>query len=179
MTAYEGADMSQPVWFQRFLGLFLAVVVVLASSEMTAAEPSADEQFEALGERCLDEFPALSPVWATLLGDHRFDGQLGQVGPEARSREGAFYRRYLDELSRIPRESLSRANQVDAALLEHQLRFDLWQLEQLREWAWNPLLYTRLSGSAIYGLMARDFAPLRQRLNHAAKRLERFPRLLK
>ena len=179
MTAYEGADMSQPVLFQRFLGLFLAVVVALASPEMTAAAPSADEQFEALGERYLDEFPALSPVWATLLGDHRFDGQLGQVGPEARSREGAFYRRFLDELSRIPRESLSRANQVDAALLDHQLRFDLWQLEQLREWAWNPLLYTRLSGSAIYGLMARDFAPLSQRLNHAAKRLEWFPRLLK
>ena len=179
MTAHEGADPSQPVLFQRFLGLFLAVVVALASPEMTAAVPSADEQFEALGERYLDEFPALSPVWATLLGDHRFDGQLGQVGPEARRREGACYRRFLDELSRIPRESLSRANQVDAALLDHQLRFDLWQLEQLREWAWNPLLYTKLSGSAIYGLMARDFAPLGQRLNHAAKRLERFPRLLK
>ena len=51
MTAHEGADMSQPVLFQRFLGLFLAVVVALASPEMTAAAPSADEQFEALGER--------------------------------------------------------------------------------------------------------------------------------
>ena len=178
MTARGSADVTQPGWFPRFLRPPLRVIVVLASVAMTTAAQSVDEQFEELGKRYVDEFPALSPVSATLLGDHRFDGKLGEVGPEPRHREAVFSRRYLEELSRIPRESLSRANQVDLTLLEHELRYGLWQLEELREWAWNPLLYTRLAGSAIYGLMARDFAPLRQRLNSAAMRLEQFPRLL-
>ncbi len=174
MTVRDSAATTQAAWFQRMLGL----VVALASVAAAAAAPAADQQFEQLSERYLDEFPALSPVSATRLGDHRFDGKLAEVGEQARRQEAAFYQRYLDELSRIQRDQLSRANQVDATLLEHQLRADLWQLEELREWAWNPLVYTRLTGSAIYGLMARDFAPLRERLNSAAMRLEQFPRLL-
>jgi hypothetical protein len=39
------------------------------------------------------------------------------------------------------------------------------------------LTYTSLSGGAIYGLMAREFAPLEKRLGHVADRLEQFPRL--
>ena len=175
MTVRDSAATTQAAWLRRFLRL----IVALTSVVVTAAAPNADQQFEQLSERYLDEFPALSPVSATRLGDHRFDGKLAEVGPEARSREAAFYRRYLDQLSQIPRDSLSRANQVDATLLEHQLRADLWQLEELREWAWNPLVYIRLTGSAIYGLLAREFAPLRERLNSAAMRLEQFPRLLR
>ena len=54
----------------------------------------------------------------------------------------------------------------------------LWRLETLQEWAWNPLVYTELTGGSIYGLMAREFAPRPQRLAHVADRLEQFPRLL-
>jgi uncharacterized protein (DUF885 family) len=36
-----------------------------------------------------------------------------------------------------------------------------------------------LSGGAIYSLMARDFAPLQNRLQHVADRLEQFPRLFR
>ena len=174
MNQRKSADVAKLVCLPRLLG-FIFLLIAVAS----AAPPAADPRFEALSKRYLNEFPALSPVSATLLGDHRFDGKLDEIGPEARQREAAFSQRYLDELSQIPRGSLSRANQVDAKLLEHQLRDGLWQLNELREWEWNPLLYTRLTGSAIYGLMARDFAPLRQRLNNAAMRLEQFPRLLR
>ena len=177
MTTRNSADLTQPLCVGTLSAKLLIVVVVFASVAVPAP-PTVDHQFEALAKRYLDEFPALAPVTATLLGDHRFDGKLGEVGPEARGREATFSRRYLDELTAIPRASLSRANQVDAKLLEHQLRDGLWQLHELREWEWNPLIYTRLTGSALYGLMARDFAPLRQRLNNAAMRLERFPRLL-
>jgi uncharacterized protein (DUF885 family) len=73
---------------------------------------------------------------------------------------------------------LSRANQVDADLLLNEIESRLWQLESLQEWAWNPLIYVDLSGSAIYSLMARDFAPLPERLASAASRLEQMPRFL-
>ena len=48
--------------------------------------------------------------------------------------------------------------------------------EVLQPWASNPLTYTSLTGSAVYGLMAREFAPLERRLESAAERLEQFPR---
>ena len=137
----------------------------------------ADTRFEDLAARYIKEFPALSPVGATWLGDHRFDGELDQVSPEARAAEAAFLRAFLDALTAIPRGELSRANQVDHALLENRLRAALWELLEHREWSWNPLAYTRLSGGAIYSLVAREFAPLPERLSHLADRLEQFPRL--
>lgn len=156
------------------VGLF--AVTLFSSSAATGAK--ADEQFEKLAARFVDVYPALGPVGATQLGDHRFDGRLDDVSAKARDREAAFYRESLEQLSRIDRSGLSRANQIDAELLRHHLESGLWQLTELEEWAWNPLVYTNLAGGSIYGLMAREFAPLPQRLENVAARLEELPRLL-
>jgi len=136
-----------------------------------------DEEWEVLAARFVDEMPAFSPVGATGMGDHRFDGDLDQVSALARAAQGEFIRSYQAELAKIDRQKLSRANQVDYALLEHELESSLWTLEELQPWAWNPLTYTQLAGGAIYSLMAREFAPLEERLLHVTDRLEQFPRL--
>jgi uncharacterized protein (DUF885 family) len=154
-------------------------MILLVSVLIVAQGDSAmDKTFEELGKRYVQEFPEFSPVGATQLGDHRFDGKLDEISPNERDRAKAFYRKFLSELAAIDRAKLSRAHQVDYALLHHSLRADLWRLEKLQDWAWNPLLYTELAGSAVYGLMAREFAPLPDRLGHIADRLEQFPRLL-
>jgi len=157
----------------------LVVLSHISAPVTTSAETSLDGQFEQLAARYVDEFPALSPVSATSLGDHRFDSQLDEVSEEARAHERKHCRKYLEHLRKIDRGRLSRANQVDYALLEHKLEGTLWRLETLQEWAWNPTAYTGLSGGAVYSLMARNFAPLKKRLAHVADRLEQFPRLFR
>jgi len=127
----------------------------------------------------MDEYPALSPVGATGLGDHRFDHRLDEVSGAARAEKRGFCTEALEELQRIDPAQLSRAHQVDYVLLKHDLEASLWSLQVLQEWAWNPLVYTRLSGGAIYSLMSRDFAPLPERLEHVADRLQQFPRLFR
>jgi uncharacterized protein (DUF885 family) len=159
---------------QTFLILCAAVAFQAAP-----ADSSMDRRFEEIGDRYVAEFPALSPVSATLLGDHRFDGKLDQVSAASRAERAAFCQKYLRQLDGIDTAKLSRANQIDRALLVHHLRASLWRLERLQEWAWNPLGYTRLAGDAVYGLMAREFAPLDQRLGHVADRLDEFPRLFR
>jgi len=159
----------------------LMAMVCLAACSLTRsglpAQGSMDQRFESLGDRYIEEFSALSPVSATLEGDHRYDGRLDQVGAEARAEKERFLRRFLDELEAISPAELSRANQVDYAMLEHHLRADLWHQDVLQEWAWNPLIYTGLAGNAIYSLVAREFAPLENCLSCLADRLEQFPRL--
>lgn len=142
------------------------------------ANSAMDSAFADLARTYVREFPELSPVGATVLGDHRFDRRLDDVSPAARERSATFCRSYQKKLAAIDRKSLSRAHQVDYSLLEHHLRAELWRLETLQEWAWNPLVYTDIAGSAIYGLMARDFAPLPERLQCATERMEQLPRLL-
>jgi len=157
---------------------FLSLFLLSAASQAAPGESTMDEQFENLADRYIDQFPALSPVSATLLGDHRYDTELDQVSEAARAGRVRFAEEFLDQLGRIDPATLSRANQVDHALLKHSLQAQLWRLEELQEWAWNPLTYTSLVGNAVYGLMAREFAPLETRLTCVAARLEQLPRLL-
>jgi uncharacterized protein (DUF885 family) len=150
----------------------------LANQAEPAPPAPADARFDQLAARYVDEVTAYSPVGATHLGDHRHDAVLDDVSPEARQGKAAFCRAVLDELANIPRGGFSRANQVDAAMLEHRLRSEIWHIEELREWSWNPMVYTATAGNAIYGLVARDFAPLAERLANAAARMEQIPRML-
>jgi len=164
----------------RLARLHLALfVLALAAVPAFAATPgSADARFEALGQRFVDEFGRYSPVYATALGDHRFDGELDDLGTAGRARAIAWIRDLLAQLETIDRSKLSRANQVDAAMLENQLRYAIWSDQTFRDWSWDPLVYTQLTGQALYGLLAREFAPLPERLRSLAARLEKMPRLL-
>jgi uncharacterized protein (DUF885 family) len=137
---------------------------------------NADEAFEALADQYIGDLTLFSPVNATLTGDHSADDQLDQVDANARAGSRALTLKYLDRLAAIDSDGLSLANQVDAELLNASLQSRLWRIDTLQEWAWNPLVYVRLSGNAIYGLVARDFAPLEDRLSSAAARLEQLPR---
>lgn len=162
-----------PHWFVTGLALLLGGL----SSPLTRAQDfSADAKFEALAARFVDEMPAYSPVSATQLGDHRFDSELDQVDAAARAAQMSFYERYRIALAAIDGGELSRANQIDAELLRHELEAEIWSLDELQSWAWDPLEYTDLAGSAIYGLLAREFAPLEERLLGVEERLRQLPR---
>ena len=141
------------------------------------AESDVDTQFQTLSNEYLNQFPAFDPIGATSLGDHRFDHILNDISAIARDKELEFNKKLLGQLIQIPRSKLSRAHQVDAALLENRLMFNIWRSEILKEWSWNPLIYTALVGNSIYSLMAREFAPIEDRLINVTNRLEDFPRL--
>ncbi len=152
-----------------------AALTLLACYGALAAN-SMDEAFQNIADEYLSDLTNLSPVGATMIGDHAADDELDHVDAAAREEKLALLREYRAALERIDRDQLSRANQVDAALLLHEVDSSIWQIEHLQEWAWNPLHYVNLSGSSIYSLLSRDFAPLDQRLVSATARLEQMPR---
>jgi len=161
------------------LAACLPSLLLLAWSAPAAAAPAtADAQFAALSQRYIDEFGRYSPVSATQTGDHRFDGELDDLSGAGRARALAWTKELLGQLEAIDRASLSRANQVDSAMLENRLRYAVWSEERLRDWSWDPFMYSQLTGQALYGLLAREFAPLPQRLRSVTSRLEKLPRLL-
>jgi uncharacterized protein (DUF885 family) len=156
----------------------IAVVLVSALAANALAAPGANEDFENLAEQFVSDLPTFSPVGSTWIGDHSADSELDEVDASARAALRAAFEAYLDALADIDRDALSRANQVDFELLKAEVSSRLWSLETLQEWAWNPLYYVNRAGSSIYNLVARDFAPVEERLGNAAIRLEQFPRFL-
>jgi len=140
--------------------------------------PTADQQFDALAQRYLKESPEQSPVSATALGDHRFDDRLDDVSAAGWEARLTFTELYLKSLGDIDRAKLSRANQVDALLLQHDLESDRFRYQTLQDYRWNPLIYTRIAGSSLNDLLAREFAPAPERLKNIGKRLDELPRFL-
>ncbi|MDQ3063078.1 MAG: DUF885 family protein, partial [Acidobacteriota bacterium] len=71
---------------------------------------------------------------------------------------------------------LSRVNNVDARIMQHNLEYSIFQTDVLRSYEWNPMSYN--AGSAINDLIARDFAPLKERLANVKGRLEQIPNVI-
>jgi uncharacterized protein (DUF885 family) len=141
------------------------------------AAPSADEQFTDISKRWLDGSFKNSPVSATQTGDHRFDSELDDLSAAGRQAALDFSRAILGDLDKLDRSKLSRENQVDYGLLHNQVKSDIWSTETLQSWAWDPTLYSQLAGGALYTLMAREFAPMPDRLRAATARMEKLPAL--
>lgn len=135
--------------------------------------PQADADFVALSQRWLDESARLRPVSATGRGDHRFDADLDDVSEAGRQARADSRTAIATALAAIDRTQLSRDNQVDAVMLSDQLAAEAFTADELQDWAWDPLNYSGLAGGALYSLMARDFAPLSDRLVSAAARMEK------
>ena len=142
-----------------------------------AVDSTPDASFAEVSSRWLDGMFALSPVSATAIGNHQHDGEIDDLSAEGRARSLAFSREILAQLDAIDTSRLSRENQVDALILRNQLQSDIWGSESLQGWAWDPQVYSGLAGSAIYSLMAREFAPMPDRLKSATLRMEKLPAL--
>ena len=137
-----------------------------------------DTAFEKLTKEFFADFFKMHPVFATTLGVHRYDGRIDDLSREAVETESAFCRRCLSRLERIDFAKLTTDNRVDAEILRNNLELILLQNNEVRSFETNPMLYTALFGSSIYSLLSRDYAPLDERLEAAASRLEQFPRAL-
>jgi len=155
------------------------VVAVRTDPPPATALANADTAFAALSTRWLDGMLELSPISATGIGEHRYDTRIDDLSAAGRARSLDFSKRTLAELEAIDRTALSRENQVDAAILRNQLRYDIWSAETLQSWAWDPQAYSGLAGGAVYSLMAREFAPLPGRMQSAIARMEQLPTLFK
>ncbi|GAB3375138.1 DUF885 domain-containing protein [Lysobacter rhizosphaerae] len=142
-----------------------------------ASTTAADAKFADLSKRWLDGWLEQQPVSATQTGKHDFDDRIDDLSAAGRQKFTDFSKQMLAEVDAVDAAKLSRENQVDLAILRNQIRYDIWQMDTLQSWAWDPQVYNGIAGGALYTLMARDFAPMPQRLKAATARMEKIPAL--
>jgi len=137
---------------------------------------STDAEFARLAREYLDDRAERHPDAATGLGDHRFDARLPDPSAQALAAERRALDGWAARLAALDRAALSAEHQVDAAMMADGIARRMFELDDLREHTWNPLLAN--PGKAIYQLLARDFAPLPDRLGSVAGRLAAIPGVL-
>lgn len=152
--------------------LLLAISCALACLMLTSCGPrqTEDQKFESLANNYIEKLLQMKPEWATSLGDHRYDDKISDYSMAGIAADRAFNKSYLDSMTSIDAVQLSPTNRIDFKIMKSNLESWLFQIDTLKEYEWNPLSYN--VGGAIYGLLARDFAPVKDRLESVKERLK-------
>ena len=153
--------------------VILVFLLILMSCAIFNQE---NAKFERLADNYIQNMLELNPEWATALGDHRYDNLLNDYSLEGIRKNLDLNRSYLDSLQAIDFSRLNQVNRIDAQILRNRLQYAIFSADTLRGYEWNPRTYN--TGGAIYNLLARDFAPLEERLMNVKERLKAIPRVL-
>ena len=141
---------------------------------LLAAAPATDDgRFEAFAQKYVQELLDRDPETATRLGEHRNDARLNDYSAQGVEHDLAAATGGLAELARIDPKKLSAEDAVDYRILKNRLESQVYELQTLRGWQWNPLQYN--VGGAIYALISREFAPPEQRMRSVIGRLNGVP----
>jgi uncharacterized protein (DUF885 family) len=130
-----------------------------------------------LADRFWQWFLARNPVYATVLGDERYDDRLRDPGPDARAEEIAALKGFLRDASEIDTVGLDQEDSITLDMLEVVCRI------QLREHELNPHHFEALDQMAGPQGLAGDLSRFQrldtpERVDRLIRRLELFPEFL-
>lgn len=153
---------------KKFTPLFITVALWSCTQPETE-----DQKFERFANHYVEYLLNNQPELATYLGDHRYDDRLNDYTLAGIEAGVVTDQAYLDSLLRIDKSRLSQTNAVDYEILQLNLEATSFYVDTLRAFRWNPLYYN--VGGAVYSLIAREFAPLKDRLMSLEQRLKAIP----
>ncbi len=154
------------------------IIAGFALSVGCAAGPDPKEKarFDELAQRYIEGSFAYRPSNATYSGLHEFDDSLENWSPEAIQGEEARIRRAQSDLAKIRPASLDPSTRIDYSLLQSGMAADLFDLTEMHPWQDDPGQYNY--GYMLETMIARDFAPIENRLRSLTNRLKQVGRQL-
>ena len=106
------------------LGRVVPIILVIVASN-TAASQTPAERLRTLFDQRWENSLRESPLLATNMGDRRFNDRLPEVGLAAERRRTDSTRAFLARLRAIPRDSLTRAEQINRDIAERGMKESL------------------------------------------------------
>lgn len=163
---------------QALAGLLLIGGLLLqtpaAQAAPAAAGNAAAAAFSAaFGSKFMDQYWRLHPDDAVVAGYYQVAAVQAVPDASERAELHRFLSASLERLRASNAAALDPATRADRAVLELQLRSELWDLDELRSWEWDPSLYNIAQSFDL--LLHTEYAPLEQRLRAVLARLARVP----
>jgi uncharacterized protein (DUF885 family) len=148
-----------------------------AQARPEESKPTAAKAVGELADRFWEGFLERQPLYATFLGDERYDDRLDDPGPAGRAADEAAYREVLEGAAAIDEESLGEDDRVTLDMLGVVARIGLAQLGH-RVWQLAPI--DQFNGpQTLPGDLARiQRADTPERFDRLIARLERLPAYL-
>ena len=162
---------------QAAIALTCATLTLCASAAAPAvATPlvlQTDQAFNEQTAQFLDALWQADPELAIGFGKFTTASHLTIPDLASRQQLDRFAQTWLTRLAAIDASRLSVAQHTDLALMQNFLNETVWQLGTLREFEWNPSLYT-IAGE-IDSIINTDYASKGERVRTASARLEQVP----
>jgi uncharacterized protein (DUF885 family) len=162
----------------RGLALGLALALLAPAAQAAPERPIGDQRLEALAVRYFAETWRLDPIRATRVGVHDYDDKLTDLSAGGYAERIAFAKRTLTELKAIDPATYGAESSYDARILEGSLESALLALQTRQSWRHDPSIYPAQAAGAIYSLLSREFAPLRDRMKSTIARERLIPAML-
>jgi len=159
------------------VSFFLLFAVLLGGCKKDQVGPingSVDDAaFNEYEKHFLDEFWKLNPDWGTSEGYHKYDSILLIPDKKYREKLVNFAKVQLDSLGRYTPASFLQTNKMDYAIIQNQMNYTQWQIQQLKQYEWDPSAYNVI-GSFAY-ILNEHYAPLAKRLNSFYEKMANVP----
>ena len=149
-----------------------------AGVRMAPQRDRKDARLAALLEGRFAALMEAQPSWATSLGIHRYDGRLGDRSRSAREADMRAEADHIAALEACDPGGLSAEGAFEREVALHGARLRRFEAEVERGWERRATAAGHI-GDAIFLLLVRDFAPLAERLESIASRLEAVPEALR
>jgi uncharacterized protein (DUF885 family) len=117
------------------------------------------------------------PIDATWNGLHDHDREVPDLSADGFAEDARCARDNVRALAAWSPESLSPDDRIDHRLLLARFETEARELEALEPQHHDPSLYADTAVNGVYSLLAREFAPLADRLPAVQSRLEQIPAL--
>jgi uncharacterized protein (DUF885 family) len=157
--------------------LLLACAVTLSGGVLTAPAARAAADLDSIVRAYIDTEAATYPVNATESGLHAGDARLDDTAPASHRAVVQFLHATLAQLAHLDDARLTKLQRDDRDVLAAEIGGELLEEEHVQKWRHSPDTYVGLATSAAYTLIARDFAPIAQRMQATIARERQLPRL--
>ncbi len=135
-------------------------------------------ELRPLVDELLADLYRLDPAYATQLGQHAYDHHWPDLTDAGRAAWSDWLRDAEARVAATRGKRLSRDDAIDRRILLENLAAMRFFADELREPEWNPMAYVYLFGGAIFTMLAREYAPIADRLRALASRLRGLPAAL-
>jgi uncharacterized protein (DUF885 family) len=119
-----------------------------------------------------------NPILGTALGLHEHDDKLGDGSVDALLAELEADKAHLSMIESLDPEALSPTARFERELELHNVRASIFDTDQVRIWERRSVALDTI-GDGLFLLFARDHAPLPDRLEAIASRLDAIPTFLR
>ena len=124
-------------------------------------------------EAFLEALWKLDPDAAVAAGRFEFAGRITLPSAAHRQRRRAFLKHWLARFDCAPGMKLTASDRMDCAMLSAKIKSDLWRLDTLREWAWNPAEHNPAGNIDL--VLNTDWAPVQERVKALHERIRQLP----